>query len=124
MLWGIVLTIICEDSCPDCNQNFLKQPENLGDYEKSGTLMRFCPCCGQMLPFLEIWDEDEELISNSLKRRIGTRVARTNELDYVVINDIIKDLKEVKKKKEFFKRFSRGMLETFDLIIKEDDLFL
>ena len=113
MLRGIALTFKCEDICVNCGTYFLKNPDNLGDYE-GGQLLRYCPICGKMLPLLRS-ETEPEIISQTAKRCIGTRIARTYRLDYTIMNDIVKDLKYITHERAFIKGLESRMKETFGL---------
>ena len=110
------MTVICEDLCKDCAVHFMKNPEILGDYDIGGTLLRYCPLCGQMLPFLEIsLRRESDDISNTQKRRVGVRVAKKNNLDFVEVYNVIKNLKDIKKEKDFVRTFEIELKRTFNL---------
>ena len=114
MQWGIKLHIKCEDACLVCGKNYLKDPSNLGDYH-AGALLRYCPECGRMLPFLSIDYEIKNELSNNQKRRFGTRIAKIKNLDYAVMSFIIKDLRRINSKKEFFERFKTEVKKNFEI---------
>lgn len=77
-----------------------------------------------MLPYLFI-DYDkirESKISNNTKKRVGTVVAKKNKLNYAEMYLVIKDLKNVDKKKEFVVQFRVEIKKVFDVDMDKKDL--
>ena len=110
--------IICEDKCKDCEINFLKDPCNSGDYTTEGKLQRFCPDCGQMLPFLpsiRIGLRVKPTMSNGTKRKIGVILAKKHQLDYRQISSLVKSLRNLDEEKDFLSVLSSKLKEEFDL---------
>ena len=123
MPWGVALTvIICEDRCKDCDINFIKDPSNLGDYNEEGKLLRWCDRCGKMLPVSHTCSSEidtRDIISNGLKKRVGTRFAKRHSLDYRLMSGVVKSLKHIEKKSEFVIVFSIRVEETFGIKINK-----
>jgi hypothetical protein len=69
-----------------------------------------------MLPLLEkSFQRENNDISGSLKRRVGTRIATKNGLDHKKVSNVIKDLRGIKKEKEFVTQLEDKLKEEFDL---------
>lgn len=111
--------ILCDDFCCDCKERFQKDPSNYGDYNEEGSLLRFCPVCGQMLPFLSVSPRDETLISNGMKKRIIVRIAKKNSLNYRSIGPILRNLKEVNDEKQFIRALTEELKTNFNLTVEE-----
>ena len=108
---GINNNIRCEQICFNCNTRFEKNPSCGGDYYplESGfvVLMKFCPCCGVMLPYVSI-HRKPDLISHNMKKRIAVRVATAYNRGYRELKNIVNDhLRDVKNRSVFIQLFAR-----------------
>ena len=112
--------IICEEICFNCNTHFIKDPLCGGDYHplESGfmVLMKFCPNCGVMLPYVSIHRQPDP-ISNNSKKRIAVRVATAYDRGYRELKNIANDLRDVKNHGAFIRQFARRAELTVDEVL-------
>jgi hypothetical protein len=116
-----LVIIICSDTCNDCNEHFLKNPDCLGDYTADGVLLRYCPKCGNMYPYLNITYIEKTDISNRVKKRTGTRIASEQKLDFKIMAFLVKTTQETDKD-NFALHLSEKIKSTFNLNMKKEDV--
>jgi DNA replication initiation complex subunit (GINS family) len=81
--------------------------------------MRYCPECERMLPH-EYVSSNKEEISNNIKKRIGTKIAKIHDIDYKEMHAVIRELQPERDKKEFVKGFVAKIKVNFKIdILKE-----
>lgn len=112
--------IICEDSCNKCGLRFRKDPLNSGDYSEGGVLLRFCPDCGQMLPYLNIVTVIG--LSRTVKKTAAIRIAKRHQLDYKKVLPLIEELKEITARDTFVKIFMERLKDDFDLDVDKQSV--
>ena len=89
------LPFICKNIvCSDCQIAHLKDPNCSGDYSVEGKLLSFCPDCGCMLPYLDVIDlpDKKPSLSQTQKRKIGVRIAKTHGLDFKEMYNTIRNI--------------------------------
>ena len=96
--------------CKNCNERFVKDPLCSGDYyhtEQGTVLMKFCPGCGAMLPYIST-ENDFGIISNNSKKRIAVRVANEYNRGYKEIKEIAcKNLGHIDDRRSFIETFAK-----------------
>ena len=111
----VVRIIICEDKCPQCNVNYVKDLSCNGDYHSTVSgylLMRFCPNCGTMRP--EISGRDPSYISKGKKKLLGTIVATKFHLGYEETKEDALSI-DTNNKKEFINIFSQNIAQKLSI---------
>jgi hypothetical protein len=116
-----LVIIICEDTCTDCGKNFLKDPTCLGDYTGDGVLLRYCPECGKMYPYLNIVYTKKTGLSKRMKKRIGIRIAKAHNLDYRVMDFLVKSTTG-EDKSYFASTLSEKILTTFNMDVRKEEV--
>ena len=76
LVWN--MTILSIRLCKKCRKRLEKNPHILGDYDEEGTLLSFCPMCGEGFPLLN--SGVLITISHRKLKIISTRIANTYEL--------------------------------------------
>ena len=111
--------IVCDDKCPRCNTNYVKDLCCNGDYylTVSGYVrMRFCPNCGIMRP--ELAGRDPDYIGKNKKKVFGVMVATEFHLGYKETKEDALSI-DTNNKQEFIKLFSQNIAQKIDVPITQ-----
>lgn len=109
--------VICDDKCPECNTNYIKDLCCNGDYYPTASgyvRMRFCPNCGVMKPL--ITGRDPNYIGKNKKKVFGVIAATKFHLGY---QETEKDALSIdtNNKQEFIKLFSQNIAQKLGISI-------
>lgn len=110
--------VICIDSCNDCKKNFIKNPYCNGDYTADGVLLRYCPDCGQMFPYLDTYPVEKPEFDRYTMRMAGVAVATKYKLSYREMNSLTKSLSS----ENFIFDFIENVKATFGLTLEKNDI--
>lgn len=99
--------IICDDKCPKCKTNLVKDTHCGGDYHftVSGyVLMRFCPSCGVMRPIIEY--PEPGYVSTRTKRHIANLCAVRYKRGFTELRKIVSSLGDITDISDFIDAFA------------------